>query len=189
MQSLSNQSAFFNNGSRIGEDHVGLSQTNIQNTQVVGYMLKNHYLGDCGMKNPIELATSQPNIFYTGSHGLGLGGCNVDESSELLIGTTQTNPKCRISLAERPYKTVPYLGKGPSNVILEGQLKQGDSFSKRKSVNGMSEECYIPYKNYPLIDSLEQSITNPQYLVEDAADPNWVRGGTASRDQTRGMTN
>ena len=45
------------------------------------------------------------------------------------------------------------------------------------------------YKNYPLIDSLEQSITNPKYLVEDAADPNWVRGGTASRDQTRGMTN
>ena len=113
---------FFNSSTRIGEDNVGLSQTNQQNAEINSYQLKNYYLQDCGMKKPIELATSQPNIFFKGSNGVGLGGCNVDESSKLLIETTQTNSKCRISLNERPFRTIPYLGKAKVNT-LESELQ------------------------------------------------------------------
>ena len=189
MQKLSTGNQFLNNGSRIGEDGCGLSQVNIQNNNFNNYMLKNFYLQDCGMSKPIELATSQPNIFYNGSRGVGLGGCNVDESSKLLIGTVQTNPKCRVSLIERPYLTVPYLGRGPGNSTLESELQQGNFFTNRKSINGTTEKSHIPFKNYPLIDSIEENITNPQRLVESAADPNWVRGGIPSREITRSTTN
>ena len=33
------------------------------------------------MSNPINFATSQPNINYTGSHEVGIGGCNIDTNS------------------------------------------------------------------------------------------------------------
>ena len=59
------------------------------------------------MARPIEFATSQPSVFYKGSH-LGLGGCNVNTDSKLKLGTIQTNPKCRISLQQRPFLTVPF---------------------------------------------------------------------------------
>ena len=77
---------------------------------------------------------------------MGLGGCNVDDSSKLLLGATQTNPKCRVSLVERPAKTIPYLGKGPSNSMLESELRQGITMTNRKSVLNTSEESRILYK-------------------------------------------
>ena len=201
---------FLNNQSRIGEDKFGLSQTNMQNSDLNSYMLKNFYLQDCGMQKPIDIATRQPSVFYSGSNGLGLGGCNVDESSKLLIGKEQTNPKCRISLIERPYKTVPYLGRGPSNSMLESQLRQGTTMTNRKSVLGTSEESYMGLKNYPLVNSIENGAEDPTRNIsclskanssydvkpprthnptEESVDRNWIRGGLASRDLTRKTVN
>lgn len=203
---MSSNMGFLDNASRIGEDECGLSQTNFQNAEVSNYMLKNFYLQDCGMKRPIEIATAQPNIFFNGGNGVGMGGCNVDESSQLLLGKVQTNPKCRISLIERPYLTVPYLGKGPSNSMLESQLQQGNTITNRKSVNNTSEESYMSLKTYPVIDAMERSAMDPaknNKLVNSSYDVSaprtkrpieesslgCVRGGMASRDLTRKMVN
>jgi hypothetical protein len=40
------------------------------------------------------------------------------------LGSLQTHPKCRISLFQRTFLTVPYLGKGPFNPDLESQLSE-----------------------------------------------------------------
>jgi len=203
---MSSNIDFLDNASRIGEDECGISQTNFQNAEVSNYMLKNFYLQDCGMKKQIELSTAQPSIFLSGGNGVGIGGCNVDDSSQLLLGKVQTNPKCRISLIERPYLTVPYLGKGPSNSILESQLQQGNTITNRKSVNNTSEESYVSLKTYPVIDATEIAVIDPtknNKLVNSSYDVSaprsnrpieemslgCVRGGMASRDLTRKMIN
>jgi len=134
------------------------------------------------MKKPIEFATSQPNINFTGGHQVGAGGCNVDANSDLLIGTINTHPKCRISLYERPFKTVPYLGRGSSNPVLESHIQQGDMITNKKSINTTTEQSYMPYSNYPLLPSIENSITNPANLVEGVAADGWIRGGVPSRE-------
>lgn len=172
----------FDNLTRIGDDSCGLSQRNVQNVSQSNYLLTNFFTQDCGMKRPIELATSQPNVNFTGSHQVGLGGCNVDANSELLIGTINTHPKCRVSLYERPFKTVPYLGRGPSNPVLESNIQQGDMVTNKKSVNTTTEQSYIPYMNYPLLPSIENSVTNPANLVEGVAADGWIRGGVPSRE-------
>ena len=33
-----------------------------------------------------------------------------------------SKPKCKISLIQRPFSTVPYLGRGKSNPVLESHL-------------------------------------------------------------------
>ena len=48
---------------RIGDDECNLSQRNVQNAEFGSYSVQNYFLKYCGMKKPIEFATSQPNIF------------------------------------------------------------------------------------------------------------------------------
>jgi hypothetical protein len=178
----------FFNQSRIGEDDVNLTQNNIQDNAQSNYMLQNYYVQDCDMRKPIEFATSQINVNYCAAGGwgnqCGVGGCNIDQNSSILLGSLQTHPKCRISLFQRPFATVPYLGKGPFNPVMESQLQQTDTFSNnKKSVNNISELSYIPISNYPLIPTIQETITNPAYLVEGVAMDGWIRGGASSRKQ------
>jgi hypothetical protein len=180
----------FLKSTRIGEDEGGLTQDNLFNKSHTDYMLESYYKTTCNMKEPIEFATSQANVNYCAAGGnanqCDLGGCNIDQNSELLLGSLQTHPKCRISLFQRTFLTVPYLGKGPYNPDLESKLQQTDTFSNnKKSVNTMSEISYMPLTNYPLLPAIQESVTNPAYLVEGVASNDWVRGGIPSRELSR----
>ena len=42
---------FLDNQSRMGEDELGLSQTNLQNAELNSYMMKNFYLQDCELSH------------------------------------------------------------------------------------------------------------------------------------------
>ena len=99
----------FDNLSRIGNDNCGQSQRNVQNLNSSNYMLQNFFAADCNMARPIDFATSQPGVNFTGGFQVGAGGCNIDTNSELFNGRIMTHPRCRISLFERPFKTVPFL--------------------------------------------------------------------------------
>ena len=143
--------------------------------------MSNFFSHDCNMSNGLALALTQPNINFTGSHQVGVGGCNVDVNSNLLIDKNLNHPKCRISLYERPFATVPYLGRGPSHPELEFQLQLGDRQLNKKTVNPSSEVSYEPYKNTPLIPEIAASVTNAANLVEGVAAEGWVRGGVPAR--------
>jgi hypothetical protein len=177
----------FNNMSNLLEDSCTLSQRNVQNSSASTYMTQNFYPA-CPMGKAIDFATQQPNVFYNGSHQVGINGCNIDTNSELKLSKI-SKPPCRINLLERPYLTVPYLGRGQSNVILEAQLQQGDQIVNKKSVNPSSEVSYLNYSNYPLIPEIEQNVTNPNNLIESEAAAGWIRGGLPSREYARDNSN
>lgn len=174
----------FFNTTRIGADDSSLTQLDIQDKAQNNYMMENYYNTNC-MRKEVEFATSQINVNYCAAGGAGnqcdIGGCNIDQNSSMMLGSLQTHPKCRISLFHRPFATVPYLGKGPFDPIMESHLQQTDTFSNnKKSVNTLSEISYIPISNYPLIPSIKNTITNPVYLVEEDG---VVRGGMGTRKQ------
>ena len=112
------------NMSRIGNDSCCIDQSTIQNVASCNYMTQNYFASDCSMKNPISLATSQPGVMYNGGYNTGAGGCNIDDSSNLQIGSIQTHPRCHIDLFQRPFATVPYLGRGSVNPVMESQIQQ-----------------------------------------------------------------
>lgn len=171
----------FYNLSRVGEDTCDKSQKNMQNSQFGTYTTTNHFANECGMKSQIDFATNQPNVFYMGGHG-GVGGCTINDESELKIGTIQTNPKCRVTLQERPFLTVPFLGRGAVDSTVESKLQQGDAISNRKSITTTSETSHIKYRHTPMIPSIESTVTNPANLIEDSASEGWIRGGLPSRE-------
>uniref|UniRef100_A0A6C0IDC2 Uncharacterized protein n=1 Tax=viral metagenome TaxID=1070528 RepID=A0A6C0IDC2_9ZZZZ len=183
---MANVSSYtFDNLSRIGNDSCCIDQTSIQNVASCNYMTQNYFASDCSMKKPIDLATTQPGIMYNGGYNSGAGGCNIDTSSKLLIGTIQTHPRCHIDLFQRPFATVPYLGRGSVNPVIESQIQQGEQIVNKRSVNNLSEKSYIKYHQTPLLPAVEDKLTNPVYHIEGVASEGWVRGGVPSRELTR----
>ena len=175
----------FDNITRIGDDVCALSERDMQNNNFGTYRTKNYFEKFCGMKQPISFATKQPNVFYKGGYGvMGAGGCNVDSDSNLRIGSIQTNPKCRIDLAERPFKTVPFLGRGRPQPVKESRLQQGDYVGDKKSCKNVMEKSFRTTE-VDLVPSLRETIQNPDNLIEDSADKGWIRGGIPSREITR----
>ena len=175
----------FNGLSRISEDGCCIDQNSIQNSESCSYTLQNYFAQDCNMKNVRALATTQPGINYSGGYGLGAGGCNVDDSSNLLIGGIQTHPKSRIDLFGRPFATVPFLGRGSVDPILEAQIQQGEAITSKRSVTRLTEKSYLKYHTTPLIPEIKQTIQNPSLMIEGMASEGWIRGGVPSRELTR----
>jgi hypothetical protein len=175
----------FNNMGRIGLDDCNKSQTDIQNVASCNYSTQNFFAADCSMKNPINLATMQPGIMYNGGFNVGAGGCNIDDSSQLQIGTIQTHPRSHIDLFQRPFATVPFLGRGSVNPVMESQIQQGEQMVNKRSVNNLSEKSYIKYHQTPLLPAVQQTISNPANQIESVASNGWVRGGVPSRELTR----
>jgi hypothetical protein len=175
----------FNNMSRIGGDSCNKSQTDIQNTQACNYTTQNYFASNCSLAPQLQLATMQPGIMYSGGYNSGAGGCNINESSNLQIGTIQTHPKCRIDLFHRPFATVPYLGRGSVNPMIELQLKQGDTVINKKSINNLSEKSYIRYHQTPLLPAVEANLKDSSRKIESEASNGWVRGGIPSRELTK----
>jgi hypothetical protein len=173
----------FDSPSRIGLDECNKSQTDIQNVASCNYSTQNYFASDCTMKNAKALATTQPGIMYNGGYNSGAGGCNIDESSKLQIGTIQTHPRCRIDLFHRPFATVPYLGRGSVNPIMEAQIQQGEQIVNKRSVNNLSEKSYIKYHQTPLLPAVQEKIKNS--TIESDASQGWIRGGVPSRELTR----
>ena len=168
---------------RLGDDKTDLSQRTLQNSEFANYILDS-FRPSCPMNSAIDFATSQPNINFTGSRQISVGGANIAESSKLLINDISRS-KCRISLLERPYLTIPYLGRGKCDPMLESQMQQGDFANNKKSINPSSEVCYTPYYNTPMIPSLQATINNPVNLIESSAAEGWIRGGFPSRELAR----
>jgi hypothetical protein len=167
--------------SRIGNDDVSQSQTELQNSQSCSYMTQNVFASDCYMNNVRDLAMTQPGIMYKG--GYTPDSCRIEDSSKLQIGSIQTHPKCHISLFQRPFATVPFLGRGSVNSVTESQIMQGEQLLNKRSVTNIGEKSYIRYHQTPLQADTKERMQN--HLIESDIGKNWIHGGMASREMHR----
>jgi hypothetical protein len=178
---------FFDNISRIGYDNCDLTNKTVANTNANNYMLENYNV-HVPMSNTINLATNQPSVFYWGSHEGGANGVYIDTDSSLKFSQL-TKHKEKVSDQGRIFKSVPYLGKGPSNAVLESKIQNGDLNINRKSTNPNSEVEHTNHIYYPLIPSIEETVSNPVNLIEGVAYDGWIRGGAPSRLLNREQNN
>ena len=175
----------FNTMGRIGSDNCSQDINSIENAQACSYLLQNYFTSDCNMSKAKQLAVTQPGINYSGSMGSDMCGSNIDDSSKLLIGSIQTNPKARIDLFQRPFATVPYLGRGAVDPILEAQIQQGEAVTNKRTVTRLTEKSHLRYRTTPLIPEMQQTIQNPDNIIEANASQGWIRGGVPSRELSR----
>ena len=135
----------------------------------------------CNIPEVIEVASQNPTIVF--KDGYGVSDCNIDKDSEMRIGKTKRNPKVPNQLFTRPYKTVPFMGRGCGNSFLESQLQPGEDSSDKRQCNtlaGISIDNLNP-STMPMVDHLKYNIQNPSNLITEEAMEGWIRGGAPSR--------
>lgn len=172
----------FNNMGRIGMDVTDQSQKTVYNTRFTNYTLSN-FFSESLSDNHVKFAVEQPTMNFTSlGLGQGLGPNVVDMDSKLLINTEQERPLEKLQLFERPFLTVPYLGRGSADPSLESQLQQGELVSEKKSVSTIMDKSFAPYTLYPMDTKMEEYVKNPANTVQEAALNGWTRGGVSTRD-------
>jgi hypothetical protein len=166
----------FDNLSRIGDDLCGVNARDLQNNSFGSYLTTNYFLGSD--QSSLKFATKQPNVFFKGT----LGGDSITGDSEIKLGTNQTNLRCKLNLQQRPFATVPFLGRGPVQPDMESRIVQGSSIQSSKRI---TEKSFNDYSIMPLIPEIQDTIQNPEYLIEGSAADGWIRGGLPSRELSK----
>jgi hypothetical protein len=174
------QNYTFYNLDHIEDDPACETQRSVQNTIYANYVTTN-YFSEIQSDAQIQFATSQPAIVPNGmSHGQGAGS-NVDADSMLLLKTDQERSLGRLNLMQRPFLTVPFLGRGSCDPTLESQLMQGETVTDKKSVSTVMSQSFMGYTLYPTSSEMDEHVKNPKYTVEESAMDGWVRGGAITR--------
>ena len=172
---------FFNND-RIGADAVDNTQRNMENMRYSNYMLSNLFVGPAE-NGHVDFATQQPNVMFSGAAtGPGLTGSLVDVDSLLMFKTEQERSLEKLSLNQRPFLTVPYLGRGSCGPLLEAQMWQGENIQDKKSVSTIMSKSFMDYTMYPLDAEMKNRVSNTKNTIEESALDGWVRGGVQTRE-------
>lgn len=169
-----------NNMGRIGADKSDNSQRNLSNTKYGNYNLAN-FNNSIMSDSHVKFATNNHMVNFKSTLG-GLPGNVVDVDSLLSIKSEKNRSFEKLQLHQRPFATVPYLGKGPSNPDLESQLFHGETVTERKSASTIMDKTYINYDEYPLMQDIKDRIKNPSNAIEELALEGWTRGGLPTRE-------
>ena len=174
----------FHNTDRIGTDSTDQTQRNTSNTQYTNYTLTDHFSKKVS-DDHVKFAVNQPTMTFNGlTNGNGVGANNVDNESLLLLKSEQQRALEKLQLFERPFKSVPYLGRGSCDPALESQLQQGELSSDKKSVSTIMEKSFASYSLYPTDSKMEERVNDPSNTVEEAALDGWIRGGASTREMS-----
>jgi hypothetical protein len=172
----------FSQMGRIGNDFTDATQHNIQNTAQLNNMLTNHF-STLPARGHVDFASSTRGLAVNGVQGgVGLDGTVVDDESQLWMKIGQERSVEKLQLMPRPFLTVPYLGRGSCDPIIESQLQQGDVVRGKKSVTTVMENNFFDLKEYPLEKGLADRVQDDSQQIQEAALDGWVRGGTSTRE-------
>ena len=140
------------------------------------YGVTNLYDCECLIPDIVKNATD--NVCVPFKNGNDVAPCVIDDSSKLRWGLQKKYPKCNQQLFERPYKTVPYMGRGFLKPNEETELIFSEDTKIKKSSNTLSGVT-IPNYFSPLLPYLSYNIQNTKHIIEE--EQGWIRSGAPSR--------
>jgi hypothetical protein len=160
---------FFYNINSLKNDNIDRTQRSIMNTKFSNYYVSNFYAGSTN-DNHIDFATQEPNIFFNGSlNGLSPSSL-IDIDSTLLLNTIEERSLEKLHLNARPYATIPFLGRGSADVVMESQLLQGESLITKKSVSTVMESSFIPYREQMVDEFMKKRISTIGSNIQEGFD-------------------
>lgn len=179
MSSTTNNYTFYNMA-RIENDNTTQTQESLQNDRYADYTTTN-YFSENATDSQIQFATQQPAVVPNSITGSGVGSEKIENESNLLLETENERVLGRLNLMQRPFLTVPYLGRGSVDPTLELQLKEGELHEQKKSTSTVMAQSFMGYTLYPTNDDMENRTSDAKYTVEESAMSGWVRGGEDTR--------
>ena len=110
---------------RLKEDKCFLEEDIKRIKKPGSYQTTNYRDCDCEIPNVAETSYEYPSTYFKDSYGwTSVNGCNIDNDSKLRNCDNKVTNKNQINqLFQRPYLTVPFMGRGIGDVCLETKLK------------------------------------------------------------------
>ena len=170
----------FYNMARIENDNTTQTQESLQNDRYADYTTTN-YFSENATDSQIQFATQQPAVVPNSITGSGVGSEKIENESNLLLETENERNLGRLNLMQRPFLTVPYLGRGSVDPTLELQLMEGELNEQKKSTSTVMTQSFMGYTLYPTNEDMENRTSDAKYTVEESAMKGWVRGGEDTR--------
>lgn len=118
--------------------------------------------------------------------GFGLNNASINSDSVLRNQPGFMSKRCNIRPQTRPFLSVPFMGRGRGNQLIESQLQHSE-FSRLGKACDTVTETFFPQQYTPMIPSLARSIQNPKNLIPEVAADGWIRGGIPSREFIRDL--
>tara|TARA_B100000524_G_scaffold347769_1_gene250462 strand:- start:917 stop:1543 length:627 start_codon:yes stop_codon:yes gene_type:complete len=169
---------------RLREDNCYIKTENNTIVKPGKYTIKNFKTQPCRAPDTKCLSLDQPSTFYRDGFGwTSKDGCNIDDDSNLRNARNITNYREIHQLYSRPYKTVPYMGRGSGNVCAESDLRSSEDTFQNKACNNLAGISID--RKIPQIPCIRNNIQNPKYIIPEDSDKFWVRGGQPSRQVIR----
>ena len=165
----------FNNTGRIGDDSVDQSQKTIQNQKMANRLTSN-YFSDVLTSDQVHFSTQQPGLMTTGVMGTGISGRLIDNESTLMH--SKYTEAGKVQLFERPFLTVPYLGRGSCDPTLESALQQGNRTQDKKCDSRYDILNRHDPANYPF----NIQVKNIPIEEDNIALKGWTRSGYNSHN-------
>jgi hypothetical protein len=163
-------------------DEVDGTQRNLYNTRFSNHTVSNFY-PDPAANGQVQFATRQPDVsWFSVQGGSAVGGAVIDVDSNLIIKATQGRSLEKLSLQQRPFLTVPYLGRGSCDPLVEAQMMQGENIHERKSIGSVMGQSFSEYTMFASDPKMTTDATNPKFKIEEAAMDGWIRGGVLTRE-------
>ena len=169
--------------------HYDSCYQSIQRKQSAGpgaYVLENFHSCHCEAPEVQKAALERPGYSakqWQDSYGwTSIKGCNVDNDSKLRNNRNLTNLNVIHQLNERPYLTVPFMGRGAGNIVVETRMVGEDTFQQRPC-NTLAGFDMTDYHMTPMVQCLGDNVQNPSHIIHE--DHGWVRSGVPSRQMIR----
>lgn len=169
---------------RLREDGCYKKIRQLHSQKPGSYKTRNYYDCECEAPHTKELSLQQPALNYRDGYGWTSNkGCNVDNDSKLRNANNLTNPRLVQQLFQRPYSTVPYMGRGEGNTCVESNLRSSEDTYQNRQCNTLSG-IYVD-RFVPQIPCIKDNVQNPKNLIQEDTNNTWVRGGQPSRQIIR----
>lgn len=164
---------------RLGNDDPTKTQDEIQSANYYGLASGNPFATDYSNEEAqVHFANEHVGMVLGNVHGRGVGANQVGDENSLLLDSEQGRSLSRLSLMQRQFATVPYLGRGSVDPTLESQLLQGDAMKDKKSATP-SEDTFMQHGLHPEKQEFDQKIQSKP-MLETAT--NAPRGGANTRE-------
>lgn len=179
---MNSQTLGFQELTRLNEDGCTLNLRHKTTTKPGNYRIKNYRSINCSKNSDIlEKSITQPMVLH--KDGYGVSACKIDIDSHFKNSHNLTNLNNINQLYERPYLTIPYMGRGIGDICNETKMKPGESTMQKRPCNNLSGINIDRFE--PQISCIQQNIQNNIHIIPEDNDTSWVRGGLDSRQMIR----
>jgi len=150
-----------------------------QNNNINDYMLSNYSSCNCSLDNVLKTSTNNRGVLI--KDGYGVSECNIKGDTNLRQGNVERHYKSDLQLFPRPYLTTPSNILGDFKPNLESKLINSQQYRRHKQMQTYGYDNIAT----PLVPWIEKNIQDPENIIQEHVNCNWVRGGIDSRGESK----